>query len=315
MEKPTSSISNFKLFFINFLFPSLLAIGIFAFAFDYIFEKKIIFNCQTSGVYKIYRHHNFNIKSEIPIIGSSRAAGSYIPDLIDSNCYNYGIEKTEYRLIEIFLKNELAKNKTSPIIINFDYEIWANWIGDFSNYIPNLDDPEIKKLFASEDIWYYHVKGIRFFGFYQNYLKLYLSTKSDKNVINKGGFFLREKTPAAHLQEDIKMRKKFPAIYAHKKELEGGLINLLSSNKNRKIFIVVAPYHYSFIQSMKGETQANEYLEQLKKIPDVFVFDYSKAAYPDSLFKNTGHLNYIGAKRFSNELKKELHKNAPDYFN
>ncbi|MGZ4056888.1 MAG: hypothetical protein ACXVPM_18390, partial [Bacteroidia bacterium] len=65
-----------------------------------------------------------NIQSEIPIFGSSRAAGSYIPDLLDTNCFNYGVEKTEHLLLELFLKNEYAKKKTTPIIINFDYDCW-----------------------------------------------------------------------------------------------------------------------------------------------------------------------------------------------
>ena len=255
------------------------------------------------------------LSSEIPIFGSSRAAGSYIPDLLDTNCYNYGIEKTEHKLIEVFLKNEFRKNKTTPIIINFDYDIWANWIGDPSNYIPNLQFEEIRNLFLKEDSWYYHVYGIRFYGFYQHYFKTFYASLSKKNFINKGGFFLREKTPIEDLNEDIRMRSVHPAEYCSIKKYENTFSRLLSTNKGRKIFIVLAPYHNSFMKTLKGKELADIYLEKLKKLPNVFVLDYSLIEYPDAYYKNTGHLNYIGAKRFSADLKKDLHSVASGYFN
>ena len=315
MENPTSSTSNFRAFFFKFLFPSVLIIGVFAVTFDYLFVKKIIFNSSSSGAYKIYRNKNLNLKSEIPIFGSSRAAGSYVPDLLDTNCYNYGIEKTEHRLIEIFLKNELSKNKTTPIIINFDYEIWVDWIGDLSNYIPNLEDSEINTLFNKHDSWYYHIKGIRFYGFYQYYFKQYKGSKSKKNVVNKGGFFLKEKTPMAELKKNIEMRKKNPIQYSPSKKLEDDFLKLLSQNNGRKIFIVIAPYHHTFMENLNGKDLADIYIEKMKKLNGVYVFDYSGVSYPDSLFKDTGHLNFIGAQKFCKELKVKLHENATPYFN
>jgi len=50
------------------------------------------------------------------------------------------------------------------------------------------------------------------------------------------------------------------------------------------------------------------YLNDIAKLNNVSVFDFSHVDYPDSLFMNTTHLNYYGAKRFTNELKDSIRK-------
>jgi hypothetical protein len=315
MEKQNLYTSSFKYFLLKFLTPSVLIVGIMLLGFDYWFDHKIIFKTETSGAYKIHRNKDISITSEIPIFGSSRAAGSYIPDLIDSNCYNYGIEKTEHLLIEVFLKNEYAKNKTTPIIVNLDYESWTDWIGDWCNYIPNLDNAEISRLFEKHDHWYYHVKGIRYFGYYQFYIKNYMGARSKKNHVNKGGFFLLEKTPKTDLDEEIKLREKMPMEYYPNEVVENEFCRLVSENHGRKIFIVVAPYHNSIMKNIIGKPSADVFFEKLKKIPNVYFFDYSSTPYPDAYFKNTTHLNFLGAKQFSAELKEKFHQISPEYFN
>ncbi|MGZ4034197.1 MAG: hypothetical protein ACXVP4_04985 [Bacteroidia bacterium] len=269
----------------------------------------------TEGAYKIYRNKNMNIQSEIPIFGSSRAAGSYIPDLLDTNCFNYGVEKTEHLLLELFLKNEYAKKKTTPIIINFDYDCWNDWLGDLSNYIPNLDDPQVENLFKKNDHWYFHVNGIRYYGYYQYYYKNFVGGRSKKNYIDKGGFFLLEKTPKSDLENEINARKTSPVQYFPNAKVEKEFLDLLGANNGRKIFVVLAPYHSSIMKNLYGKEFADQFFEKLKKVPNVYFFDYSDKIYPDSHFKNTTHLNYIGAKEFSSELKKKFHAITPEYFN
>jgi hypothetical protein len=315
MEKRNSYTSSFSYFLLTFLIPAILVIGCCLLGFDYWFDNKIIFSATTSGAYKVHRNKDVTVLPEIPIFGSSRAAGSYIPDLIDTNCFNYGIEKTEHLLIEAFLKNEYLKNKTTPIIINLDYESWTSWLGDFCNYIPNLDDPGIKKLFYKDDRWYYHVKGIRYYGFYQYYIKNYLSSKSKKNYINKGGFFLLEKTPESDLEYEIKLRENNPMEYYPNEAVENEFCKLVSENHGRQVFIVVAPYHNSIMKNIKGKELADQFFERLKKIPNVHFFDYSSMPYPDAYFKNTTHLNYLGAQQFSMMLKRNFHEILPAYFN
>lgn len=309
-----SSTSSFKLFLVKFVFPVFIIVGIVAVLFDYIFDRKIILNTQSSGAYKIYRNINIESESEIPIFGSSRASGSYIPDVLDSNCFNYGIEKTQFDLLELFLKNELSKNKITPIIINFDYEIWSDWIGDYANYIPNLNNKDIQKYFQKFDKCYYHIPGLRYYGFYQHYFKNYIGNSSKKNYVNKGGFFLLEKTSAKDLSEEVELRKNDPFTYTVNIEKENRFINLLAMNKKCKIFIVIAPYHNSYMKILNGRNAANQFLMKIKKNPNVYVFDYSDVSYPDSMFKNTTHLNYLGAQKFSTELKAKFHYIVPDYF-
>jgi len=109
-------------------------------------------------------------------------------------------------------------------------------------------------------------------------------------------------------------RKKTPFVYTPNAEKENRFINLMSINIKRKIFVVITPYHSSYIRTLKGRNSANRFLEEIKKLSNVAVLDYSDAAYPDSMFINTTHLNYIGANRFSRQLKTEFNKYTPEYF-
>ncbi|HET6226131.1 MAG TPA: hypothetical protein VFF27_07610 [Bacteroidia bacterium] len=315
MEQATSSISNFKRFLIRFLFPSVLVIGIVTVAIDFFFTNRIILKTQSAGAYKIYRNIYETHLQEIPVFGSSRASGSYIPDIIDTTIFNYGIEKTQFNLLRIFLTQEFKQNKKKPVIINFDYEEWADWIGDPANCIPNLNSTAIESYFKKYDEWYYHVVGLRYFGLYQHYLKNYIGNNSQKNYLNKGGFFLLEKTTQEDLNEEIKLRMKTPGEYFPNPEKEQQLIDLFARAGQRQCFVVVAPYHHSYMKQLKGKPLADLFFKKIEQLPNVHVFDESDAPYADSLFKNTTHLNYKGAVRFSTELKEKLHAVCPDYFN
>jgi hypothetical protein len=85
MEKENLYIFNFS----KFVVVLFLTFSLFGFCFNYLFEKKIILKSEISGAYKINRILTSNIENEIPIIGSSRAEGSYVPSKITKKpCFN-----------------------------------------------------------------------------------------------------------------------------------------------------------------------------------------------------------------------------------
>jgi hypothetical protein len=104
-----------------------------------------------------------------------------------------------------------------------------------------------------------------------------------------------------------KIRSQIPFTFKNDPTLEASFFEVFKKYKQRLFIISVIPYHYScFENDARGYIKAKAFLESLKKNLNVKVFDFSHAVYPDSLFFNTEHLNYQGAKRFSKELKDSI---------
>jgi len=279
--------------------------------YDYFLTKKIIFQSPSSGAYKIHRMLHEVYVDEIPLIGSSRCSGSFMPDLISKNCYNYGIEETEIDLINLMLKRELKKDKSAPIIINFDYEFFKNKRGDLTHFIANINDDEVRSYIGEDYRFLYSIKGIRYFGTFDHYLKGYLSDHTQKNLSSKGGFFLRDKFSSADFEKLKQRRLNSKHSWSFDSEKGNTFVSLIKSCPNREIFIVVAPYHSSYMSSFSNISVANSYLESLDSLKNVIVINDGRLDYPDSLFLNTSHLNLEGAKRFSSTLRLQIQSFDP----
>ena len=124
MHTENSSISNFKKYVLKILLPVLLIVGVMATAFCFLFEKNIILANENCGAYKVNRIINLNNPNEIPILGSSRAEASFIPEILGVNYFNYGLEGTQENVMLFFIREECKKkSKKSPfIILNIDLD-------------------------------------------------------------------------------------------------------------------------------------------------------------------------------------------------
>ena len=107
------------------------------FIISYAVEEFIIYKTQTNGAYKVNRILNENHQNEIPIFGSSRAGANIIPSELGENYFNYAISGGNANIWLFFLEQELKKNKTTPILINYDLGGLRYGGGDIGNYIPN----------------------------------------------------------------------------------------------------------------------------------------------------------------------------------
>ena len=117
MHRENSSISNFKVYVVKIVCPVILLVGILAAAFTFVFEKKIILANESCGAYKINRIITTENPDEIPILGSSRAEASFIPEFLGENYFNYGLEGTQENVMLFFIEEECKKKKNSPLII------------------------------------------------------------------------------------------------------------------------------------------------------------------------------------------------------
>lgn len=100
------------------------------------FEKYIIFSSDTSCAYKLNRIINETHNEEIPIFGSFRSKGNYIPNILIDHYFNCGVEGIG-AIIRLFFWSRNLRKKSSKIILNFDLNGIFNAYGDLSSYISN----------------------------------------------------------------------------------------------------------------------------------------------------------------------------------
>jgi hypothetical protein len=299
MEKENLYIFNFS----KFIIVLFLIFSLFGFSFNYLFEKKIILKSEISGAYKINRILTSNIENEIPVFGSSRAEGSYIPSIITENpCFNYGVSGTKVNIWLFFLEEELKKNKSTNIIINLDLNGLLSDDGNINNYLPNYLD--VKHVLNSEGNILYNIPFIKYFGQFESYIKYYMNNKLNLTKITEnGGSFEKNVLTNSKFEELVNKRKKTSSKFNFDQVLFNKLNKLIKST-DRKIVFVIAPYHSSFLESYQGIEETNFFLSQLNNNKNVTVLDLKDYLVKDFMFINTTHVNYEGAKRFSEKLKK-----------
>ena len=303
MEKQHSSISSFKKFgrFLGSIFLLLAVIGGGLHVF---FERAIIFSSEISGASKVNRILNESHSDEIPIFGSSRADGSYVPSILGEEFFNYGIDGTQAKIWLFFLEKELQKDKSSPVVINFDLEGFLYSKGDVGNYLPNY--AETKHLLGEDKRDFFHIPFIKYFGHYESYLKDYLSERvSLTRVTDHGGSFDKISLTPAKFDELVQKRLKTKIGFSTHDDLMNKLDSLTTST-DRAIVFVVAPYHESYLTAFDGLESADHFLQGLNQQENLTVLDYRSLVQEDSLFLNTTHLNYSGARIFSQALKADL---------
>ncbi len=307
MAIPTSSTSNFKKFFLKIFLPFMALAIVFGMVFQYVFEKKIILNSQINGSYKVNRIINSVNTNEIPIFGSSRAEGGFVPSILGSNYFNYGIAGTQDNVMLFFLKEECKKNKKTPILINFDIDGFSYALGDIANYIYNADYGPVKKLIGKKDDAIFRIPFVKYYGYYEYYFKMYMTSKINltKKTDNGASLELNQLTKSK-FDELVTQRLATADDFNNDINLEREFLDIIKNNPTRTFILAISPYHKSCFHKFKNYQDVTLFVAKIKELANAQVFDFSHVNYPDSLYMNTTHLNYAGAKRFTKELKDSI---------
>jgi hypothetical protein len=308
MSQPNSYTSSFKAFFIKIVLPCLLGVIVIGWLFQIVFEKEVILKSQICGAYKVNRIINETHPEEIPIFGSSRAEGCIIPDMLGGNYFNYGLEGTGSNVLLFFLREECKKKKNSPLIIlNLDLHGYDYLLGDISNYLYNAGDFPVHKLLGKQYQVHFSLPIVKYYGQYENYLKYFLNDKLNlTKYTNKGASVEKDAVTKDRFAQLVAERNNTEVIFYNDSTLEKEYFSLFRNNPGRVFVIVVAPYHPSYFTKYANYPETLQFLDRLRAIKNVKVFNFAKEAYPDSLFANTTHLNYAGAIRFNKALKDSL---------
>ncbi|MDG1798524.1 MAG: hypothetical protein P8H35_08145 [Flavobacteriales bacterium] len=301
------STSSFSVFFIKLL----LLISIVSIILNKLFENQIILKTEISGAFKVHKIVHKNLNCEIPIFGSSRAKTNFCSSLINKNIFNYGIDGIGSKVWLFFLEKELEKEKNKPILINFDLDGFRNYVGDKSNYL--LDYPTLK-LFVNNH-FIYRISLIRNFGFYQSYLTDFLKYKlSFKNVIDKGGVHSNQEFDLQNFNFNLNKRT-LENDYFQTDSIQLRNFYSLIKSTSRPIYLVISPYHDSAINNFSNLNKADIFLENIDQLDNLMVLDFRDIDLKKEMFYNTTHLNYNGAKQFSQLLSDTLKSIDPENFN
>ncbi len=306
-ETMNLSISNFKKSFLFYLLPIVLFVVIGIFSFDYTFEKLVIEKTQSSTTGRLRYLFEEENKTIIPIIGSSRARCSYIPELINKDAFNFGMDGTSLVTSIPLLEYALQKENVHTAILNFDYDFWY-YIGDKRDYLPLIKYPIIRKMLNSVNQLNFtdRIPGFRYFNTYDYYGKEFINEQLNiTKEVRKGYTFDKNKKSfnkaefASFIQERIDNKGSFKR---NEKQISE-LFRVIDAFPNKEIIISIAPYHQSFIDNYTNLGEANKFLDNLNSKSNVKVFNPDCKEFPDSLFTNTSHLNYWGAIKNSQMLK------------
>lgn len=308
MPEQNSSISNFKHFLARILLPLLLAVAGVGMVFTYFFEKKIIFGSQICGAYKVNRILRETHPDEIPIFGSSRAEGGYIPDSLGTDYFNYGLSGATYDVTLFFLEEECKKHKNRPwIILNLDLYGLKYQLGDVANYIPNAGNREVRALLGDNYSPYFSIPVIKYYGRYETYFRDYVNNKVElTKFTDKGASVEKDVLPQEEFNKMVEGRRKAKSIFRNDSTLEKKLVGLIQSHPEREFIFVIAPYHSSCYENFKGGPAEQAFCDYLKSFKNVRLYDFGRMSLPDSMFLNTTHVNLEGAIAFDRVLRDTL---------
>ncbi len=308
MPEQNSSISNFKKFLFGILLPAIFTLVIAGAAFNYFFEQQVILKSQICGAYKVNRIITETHENEIPILGSSRAEGGFIPDSLGPDYFNYGLSGSKYDVTLFFLEEECKKKKNTPwIILNLDLDGLSYGLGDVSNYIPNSGYKPVKQLLGASYEPFFSIPLIRYYGRFESYFGDYLNNKIQlTKFTNKGASIEKNVLTKEQFQELVEQRKNAPTAFANDSALLHKLLHLIASHPDRKFVFVVSPYHSSFFVKYMPEGAAY-FFSHVQQFPNVHVYDFSHLPLSDDEFMNTSHLNLAGAKIFNRILRDSLY--------
>lgn len=303
----TSSFSLIRPFLVYAVYLAVLLVSL-----DQFFVSLIIPMNPTTNYGKIYRFANEEHDDEIPLLGSSTVVRGLLPEELGPQFFNYGITATNFQKMEPLLRMELAKDKSTPIIIEMPPPFFQEHPRPkirMEDYLPFLHQDTFGQFMKNYDFYkpWHAVPGMRFYGYYTRYLSAAANQQLPPDMFyTRGAKYIKKKTGMKKKADFIEFRRKNPVIYVCSPKLLERFKQLLAQT-NRPIVMVVSPFHpvtYEVGFDLENYVRLFEQLES--EFPHVKGFIADGRNYDDELFLDTSHLNYWGALKFTEELRSAL---------
>ena len=271
---------------------------------DVAFTHVVVLGTSLSDASRI-QHLYLDNSDDIPIFGTSKAHGNYCPTDIGLNTFNYGMDAASYEVTDVFLQIELAKTRTTPIIIVLQHSDTGT-LGFQGRFIPFVSDPRFRQLLGRFHAmsWRYYIPGIRNFGFYDSLLQDYLNERMHVQKVSRGFSELTHSPPFAQAKLDEYVRGRLEARtgFFQDEDQNRRLIAHITEHPERLFFLVISPYLPSYFTHFQNPYKLTAYEEKLSALPNVVLLDWSRLDYPDDCFLDTLHLRREAAAKFSRKL-------------
>lgn len=252
---------------------------------------------ESSSAYKMWRLYGGNDSDEIAILGSSRAQNCYVPSMISTNCFNYGISGCGVKELTAHVVAMSKRHGRSPVIINIDpWGLFSRkMVGDYRLA------PESGML-----SWADGMPGIRFHGTLRPMLNRWMNERTAAYSIVDNGAILFKEQRSAKEWEAINKREEAMSFRMESK-IESDFCDAIRSLAPRKAIIVVCPCSTRFMELFTGCKELDAFLSRLSEIDNVAVANYlGSDDFSDSDFIDTKHLTLEGARKFSTKLARDV---------
>ncbi len=271
---------------------------------DRIFTSRIVFGTELSDGARI-QHLYLDNSDDIPIFGTSKAHGNYSPADLGLHAYNYGLNGASYEVTDVLLQIELAKPRTTPVILELQY-VDTGSLGYQGKFIPFVYDSRFRQLLGRfhATSWRYYIPGIRYFGFYDSLLQDYLNERMHVQKVSHGFSELVHLPPfdQARIDTLARDRLKMKSGYFPDEDQHRRLIAHITEHPQRLFFLVISPYHSSYFAHFENEDKLTEFKDKLAALPNVVLFDWGRLYSSDKYFLDTQHLRREAAADFSRQL-------------
>jgi hypothetical protein len=249
--------------------------------------------------------------SEIPVFGPSTAHDDFVPEILGNDVFNYGMDGSSLDVVDALLQIECKKHKTTPIVLSLSEEAGRS-VGAPSKFPLFVGQPEIRQMLERLGLmeWRYRVPALRYFGFYDWYLKDYLIEHLLSSRRPVGGYTAQLEQPFDRrtLDAAIKLRLEAGFGFSSLPDQTRLLFDAINSTPHRTFVIVFPPLHSSCFSKFKDPEGFARYVSQLQSFKNVVVLDWSRMELPDECFRDTLHLNQKGAIEFSRRFGDRLQK-------
>ncbi len=274
-------------------------------------NKWLIIHSPSSSRYKAYRMFVEKPQGEIPLLGSSRALGNYVPSLLSPCVFDYGISGSGM-YETLFLLREALKNP-SPGVILVNLDPWG-FHGEYKtslqgDYCLALTNPEVRKTVPHDfsDL----IPGIRFHGLMRQNLTTYLDGQMalTRKVDQGAALILQSRNEKEWAFINAKITDTtfscHPSWWAE--------IDKLVVTPEHPIIWIVAPIAPHWREHYDGREKMKAFLATIATRPNMFVIDLfdETADYTEAEFVDPTHLNIQGATRFTRQLLPYLQKIVP----
>jgi len=277
-----------------------------------------------NDAYKMERFFGPLAPHEIPVLGSSRALAHFVPALLGTNVFNYGINGSGIGETLFLLKDLVRRNPSGLVLVNVDP--WGFGAFDKTpsafcgNYTLAASSQDVRKRLPPNVVsvadW---LPGVRFQGCLRaNLANLMNARKSVTKRIDRGAVLLttsRTKEEWAYLDQTLRPTRFVPPSPDCRAAL-GEIVRLVAAHGGRlRVVFVIGPCSPSWRRKFENadelRTWALAFADEMSGLPISVIDLFSDTNFATEEFADATHLNCDGAVRFSSELKRRLGQLSP----